>query len=459
MTAKYFAILTHQGAAKMANATALGTKLNLTHLAVGDGGGTLPTPDPAQTALLGETRRGAINLLTIDPANAGQIIAEQIIPENEGGWWIREVGLFDSDGDLIAIANCPETYKPQLQEGSGRTQTIRMVLIVSSTEAVTLKIDPAVVLATREYVDSKDDAAAKKAANLSDLTNKTDARGNLGLGTAATKDVGVEAGQVMAVGAFGLGAGFRPRADAYCNQGEIFRVNSASKNAPGSGVYGVLSLPCDGGPSTGYIAVSNGGAGFLGRSAASGGVQWSRVYSTDNPPAASEVGAITRTDSPVGVPLPWPTQSIPAGWLKCNGAAFDKGRYPLLAQAYPSGRLPDLRGEFIRGFDDGRSADSGRTLLSAQAATLLRTGAMEYYGADGTGDDGAVGMGFANEDALQTTMPHGAKTPTGTLQPASGKLNDNAMIGKTNTKWVAEGSRWIALRPRNIAFNYIVRAA
>ncbi|CNI74145.1 tail fiber protein [Yersinia massiliensis] len=94
-------------------------------------------------------------MLTIDPVNTSQIIAEQVIPETEGGWWIREIGLLDKDGDLIAIANCAETYKPQLQEGSGRTQTIRVILIVSSTAAVTLKIDPSVVLATRKYVDDR----------------------------------------------------------------------------------------------------------------------------------------------------------------------------------------------------------------------------------------------------------------------------------------------------------------
>ncbi len=89
------------------------------------------------------------------PNNANQIIAEQVIPETEGGYWIREIGLYDDDDVLIAIANCPETYKPQMQEGSGRTQTIRMVVVVSSTAAVTLKIDPSVVLATRQYVDDK----------------------------------------------------------------------------------------------------------------------------------------------------------------------------------------------------------------------------------------------------------------------------------------------------------------
>lgn len=155
MATKYLALLTNIGAAKLAKATALGTKVEITQMAVGDGNGVLPTPDPAQTALIHEMRRAPLNMLTVDPAKASQIIAEQVIPEDVGGWWIREIGLFDKDGDMIAIANCAETYKPQLQEGSGRVQAIRVILIVSSTEAVTLKIDPAVVLATRQYVDSK----------------------------------------------------------------------------------------------------------------------------------------------------------------------------------------------------------------------------------------------------------------------------------------------------------------
>ncbi|WP_370568910.1 phage tail protein [Kosakonia sp. LAM2021] len=155
MTAKYYAILTNQGAAKLAAAAALGTQIHITQMAVGDGNGSLPTPDATQTQLLNQKRIGAVNTLTVDAVNANQVIAEQVIPENEGGYWIREMGLFDDDGVLIAIANCPETYKPLLLEGSGRTQTIRMALIVSSTAAVTLKIDPSVVLATRKYVDDK----------------------------------------------------------------------------------------------------------------------------------------------------------------------------------------------------------------------------------------------------------------------------------------------------------------
>ncbi|HFX7234829.1 TPA: phage tail protein [Citrobacter farmeri] len=254
MATKYYAVLTNVGAAKLANATALGAQVEITQMAVGDGNGALPTPNPAQTALVHEVRRAPLNSLSIDPNNANQIIAEQVIPEDVGGWWIREIGLFDKDGDMIAVANCAETYKPQLQEGSGRVQIVRMILIVSSTAAVTLKIDPSVVLATRAYVDSQiievksyadglihtheqsrnhpdattaakgfvqlnssvadgseSQAATPKAVkiamdngsarlakdrNLSDLPNTALARQNLELGDSSTRNVGTTAGTV-----------------------------------------------------------------------------------------------------------------------------------------------------------------------------------------------------------------------------------------------------------------------
>lgn len=153
MSQTYYAILTAVGEAKLANAAALGTTLQLTHMAVGDGKGATPQPSRTQTALVHENRRGPLNSLFVDPANPSQIVAEHIIPEDVGGWWIREIGLYDTAGDLCAVANCPDTYKPVLASGSGRIQTIRMVLIVSNAGAVQLKIDPAVVLASRGYVD------------------------------------------------------------------------------------------------------------------------------------------------------------------------------------------------------------------------------------------------------------------------------------------------------------------
>ncbi len=154
MGTKYFTLLTQVGAKKLAAAIAAGKSLELVQMGVGDGNGVLPTPDPVQTKLVNERRRGAINALTVDPNNTNQMIAEQVIPENEGGFWLREIGLYDVDGDLIAVGNCPETYKPELKEGSGRVQTVRMILIVSHTDAITLKFDPTVALVTRRYVDT-----------------------------------------------------------------------------------------------------------------------------------------------------------------------------------------------------------------------------------------------------------------------------------------------------------------
>ncbi|MEN4236370.1 phage tail protein [Serratia marcescens] len=339
---KYKAIITTAGAAKIAAASAGGTQLKIVSMAVGDGNGTLPTPNPAQTKLVNEKCRAALNGLTIDKALKNHILAEMIIPANVGGFWLREMGLYDEAGTLIAVSNMAESYKPKLEEGSGRTQTLRMILIVSSTEAIQVIAGGDTVLATKDFVadaiaahektrnhpdasttakglvqlssattstdetkastpkalKTVSDASMKKAANLSDLPDKAAARGNLALGTAATKNVGVAGGQLMEVGAFGLGSGSRHREDAYCNQGEIYRVNSSSKNAPGGDVYGVLSLPCDGGPSGAYMAVQNNGNAFFGRSnIAENGVTWFQAYTTKFKPTAADVGAWSKTEA------------------------------------------------------------------------------------------------------------------------------------------------------------------
>ncbi len=151
---QFFAILTAVGEAKQANAAALGTSWTFAQMAVGDANGTDPIPSRTQTKLINERRRAPLNQVKVDPANTSVIIAEQIIPENVGGWWVRELALYDADGDMVAVANCAPTFKPLLTQGSGRTQVIRINLIVSSTANIELKIDPSVVLATREYVDT-----------------------------------------------------------------------------------------------------------------------------------------------------------------------------------------------------------------------------------------------------------------------------------------------------------------
>lgn len=152
---QFFAILTNVGMAKQANADALGIPWKLTEMGVGDANLTDPIPSATQTQLIREWRRRPLNQLKIDPINPAVIIAEQVIPADEGGFWIREIGLYDADGDLVAVANCAPSFKPVLSQGSGRTQVVRMNFIVSSAANITLKIDSSVVLATREYVDSK----------------------------------------------------------------------------------------------------------------------------------------------------------------------------------------------------------------------------------------------------------------------------------------------------------------
>jgi len=360
MTTKYFALLTSQGAAKLANATALGTKLQITEMALGDGGGTLPTPDASQTRLIGEKRRAPLNSLTVDAANSSQIIAEQIIPESEGGFWIREIGLFDADGVLLAVANCAETYKPQLQEGSGRTQTVRMILIVNSTTAVTLKIDPSVVLATRKYVDN------------------------------AVIEVKDYADSLM---------GKHVAADN--PHGQYLQTASALAEIRDAGLVAEL--------------LKNLGLG--------------------------EGSAV-----PVGVPVPWPTAKPPEGWLKCNGASFSATAYPVLAKVYPALKLLDLRGEFIRGWDDARGADAGRGIGTTQGDAMRNL----------TGQ--VMGSNFyafrGNSSGVFFNL---ALDPGTVLAPQAGVPATQGMTS------VMDASRQVPtaseFRPRNVALNYIVRAA
>ncbi|WP_259370143.1 phage tail protein [Pseudomonas mosselii] len=151
---QFFAILTAIGEAKQANADALGVPWTFAQMGVGDANDAEPTPSRTQTKLINERRRAPLNTVKVDPTNANIIIAEQVIPPDVGGWWIREIGLYDAAGDLVAVANCAPSFKPLLSQGTGKTQIVRLNLIVSSTANVELKIDPSVVLATRAYVDT-----------------------------------------------------------------------------------------------------------------------------------------------------------------------------------------------------------------------------------------------------------------------------------------------------------------
>ncbi|EGP3603162.1 phage tail protein [Escherichia coli] len=513
MTVKYYAILTNQGAARLANATMLGSKLNLTQMAVGDANGVLPTPDPAQTKLINQKRIAPLNLLSVDPNNQSQIIAEQIIPENEGGFWIREIGLYDDEGVLIAVANCPETYKPQLQEGSGRTQTIRMILVVTNTEAITLKIDPSVVLATRKYVDDKisEHEQSRRHPDAS-LT----AKGFTQLSSAINSESETLAATPKAVkAAYDLADGKYTAQNATTTQKGIVQLSSATNStsetlaATPKAVKAVMDetskkAPLNSPALTGMPTTPTAPQGTNSTQIASTAFVMAAIAAlVDSSPDAlntlNELAAALGNDPnfattmlsalagkqpldntltnlsgkdvagllaylglgegsalPVGVPVPWPSATPPTGWLKCNGAAFSSEMYPKLAKAYPTNKLPDLRGEFIRGWDDGRGIDSGRSLLNAQSHSVIdHIHYMELWTGEGlaanntrAGTNPGI-LATYGDGGIVKTDESGVKVPSSLRAIGTrGVYRLGANGGNTGTE----------NRPRNIAFNYIVRA-
>ncbi|WP_210448429.1 phage tail protein [Pantoea ananatis] len=433
MSQKYYAIVTNLGAAKIANAAALGTKLSITQMAVGDGGGTLPTPNASQTALISEKRRAAINTLSIDPANTSQVIAEQVIPETEGGFWIREMGLFDADGTLIAVCNTPETYKPALQEGSGRTQTVRMILIVNSTDAITLKIDPSVVLATRQYVDDKALEVRQYADSLMDAHLKA---------TNPHPQYAPVNSPIL------TGAPKAPTAAAGTNNTQL--ANTAFVQAAIAALAGGAPEALDtlkeladalGGDANFSTTVLNRLAGKM--DIAKNGSDIASV-----PDFLNNLGLGSGSALPVGVPVPWPLATPPVGWFRCNGATFSATAYPQLAKAYPTLKLPDLRGEFIRGWDGGRNVDAGRELLSWQKGSYLIQEALANV--DRVVQFSVNDIGLLGWDATENN----GDAPRARSTADSGISTWNATArGGTGMQYLGYS------RPRNIAFNYIVRAA
>lgn len=341
------AILTTAGAAKLANAIALGVPLKLTQMAVGDGNGQPVAPDPAMSAIPGEKRRAAINTLFADPLDASQLVAEQIIPEDVGGWWIRCVGLYDDSNTLIAIANVPDTYKPLLTSGAGRTQIIRMVLIVSDTSAVELKIDPSVVLATRKYVDdvmkahqeSRDHPAGTKTEKgMLRLATDDEAKAGENDSSAITPK-----GVAQAIGERHIKSG-QPLPtknigpiwhDDYADwmTWQTFNQNGANYTGYASRLIGSLLLDTQPLPRAGYI---KSGVQNLGRTTYAALRAWAQHNGLMVAPGVWAAGTIQCADN-------------------ADGITF---------------RIYDVRGEFMRVWDDGRGVDSTRSFGSAQGDAI-----------------------------------------------------------------------------------------
>ncbi|HAO2962152.1 TPA: tail fiber protein [Escherichia coli] len=595
-TRKFKTVITDTGAKKLAQAAAPdGKPVRLTHMAVGDGGGTLPTPDSKQTRLVHEVWRHTVNRVILDATHQNRIIAELVIPPETGGFWIREIGVFDEHGDLIAVGNTAESYKPAVAEGSGRAQTFRTILTVSSTATVALTVDNTMVMATVDYVDDKlkeheqsrrhpdasltakgfvqlssatnsvseTQAATPKAVKaaydlangkytaqdasttrkglvqLSSATNSTsetqaatpkavkaaydlanakytaqDAttaqKGLVQLSSATNSDSETLAATPKAVkAAYDLANGKYTAQDATTAQKGIVQLTSATNStsetlaatpkavkAANDNANGRVpsGRKVNGKPLTNDVNVTSQDifndqsieiganqnldnyktpglyhqpanantsaalkypenlAGTLVVLKNAGITQIYYVYNTSRSYTRSQYStgdwtAWTPQDSfPVGAAIPWPSDSVPTGYAVMQGQTFDKTTYPLLAAAYPSGVLPDMRGWTIKG-----KPASGRAVLSQEqdgikshthsasaSSTDLgtKTTSSFDYGTKSTNNTGAH-----THNVSGTANSAGAHTHTVPLRrPNSGGMNFDWLDGASSGTVVGNGT-------------------
>ncbi|EMG9438997.1 tail fiber protein [Escherichia coli] len=595
-TRKFKTIITDTGAKKLAQAAAPdGKPVRLTHMAVGDGGGTLPTPDSKQTRLVREVWRHTVNRVFLDATHQNRIIAELAIPPETGGFWIREIGVFDEHGDLIAVGNTAESYKPAVAEGSGRAQTFRTILTVSSTATVALTVDNTMVMATVDYVDDKlkeheqsrrhPDASltAKGFVQLSSATNSvsetqaatpkavkdaydlangkytaqdasTTRKGLVQLSSATNSDSETLAATPKAVkAAYDLANGKYTAQDATTERKGLVQLSSATNSDSetlaatpkavkaaydlANGKYtaqdattaqkGIVQLTSatnstsetlaatpkavkaandnangrvpsgrkvNGKPLTNDVNVTSQDifndqsieiganqnldnyktpglyhqpanantsaalkypenlAGTLVVLKNAGITQIYYVYNTSRSYTRSQYStgdwtAWTPQDSfPVGAAIPWPSDSVPTGYAVMQGQTFDKTTYPLLAAAYPSGVLPDMRGWTIKG-----KPASGRAVLSQEqdgikshthsasaSSTDLgtKTTSSFDYGTKSTNNTGAH-----THNVSGTANSAGAHTHTVPLRrPNSGGMNFDWLDGASSGTVVGNGT-------------------
>lgn len=387
---QFFAILTNVGLAKQANADALGIPWLITQMGVGDANPSgladppNPVPSASQTKLLNEWRRKPLNQLKIDPVNPAVIIAEQIIPADEGGKWIREIGLYDADGDLVAVANCAPSFKPLLSQGSGRTQIVRMNFIVTGAGNIQLKIDPAIVLASRAYVD----------AAILEVLPKNKAPGEFTRLKVNDRGIVVSGDNPETLAAMGI-------KDSYTK---------------------------------------------------------------------AEIEAMIAQASalPVGATVVFPLDKVAPGFLELDGSVKSVAVYPDLAaylgttfnkgdEGAGNFRLPDSRGEFLRGWDHGRGVDAGRAIGSWQNATAV---AVDAVASNGLAKQ-LTTTGYKLGDYANMRGSVGGDLLTEGPYPNVGIVvqdNDQPGVGFTIGSSVFSSQALLGARPRNIAVVWCIKA-
>lgn len=424
----YKAIHTNYGLAAIAAAEASGTPINLTHMAVGDGNGNPTTPGQTQTNLVREMYRATVNRVYQSPDDAQLFTAELIVPASVSGFTMREVGIFDSSGGLVVVANIPDTYKPSASEGAFSDAVIRLQFYVSNASVITLVIDPAVAVATHSWIINNITPAYLFPGGTTHqiLRKKSNANGDTEWADATDVSVNVdsiEETQTLAAGQTvidwatvtnqGLAVyieGVRLRADQFTKHATInTRITLASSYPAGTKCVGTQNEPA--GTLTDPLAKNQNLADVLDKAAARTNLD---VFNK----------AETRQMAPAGQAAYFARSTAPTGWLKANGAAVSRTAYADLFAAigttFGSGdgvntfNLPDLRGEFIRGWDDAKGTDAGRTMGSAQGDAIrnitglfdgntndgfTKTGPFYTYQNGGTGADGAGGGGIIGFDA------------------------------------------------------------
>ncbi|PFG60225.1 tail collar domain [Pseudomonas poae] len=400
--------LTTQGAAKKTNCDALGVPWKLTHMLLGDANGADPVPAPGQTQLVHQVHRAPLNQLYASPTDPNVLIAELVLPPDVGGWWIRELALEDEAGVFSAVANCAPSYKPLLAQNSGRNQVVRMHIITSSTANIQLKIDPSVVLATREYVDTVIVEALSKLDYKHSVLAATTA--NITLSGIQTID-----GELLPAGARVL-----VKDQAQAKENGIYVVPAAgvwkrAQDADTSvevtpGLFVSVEKGTVNGDSVWQlvtdapIVLGTTALAFemvAGRTGVSAGAytkvtvdKYGRVIAGTTPTTLAghgitdtytkdEIAAMIAQASalPVGSMIGFPVDKVAPGFLELDGSVKSAAAYPDLATflggAFNKGdegagnfRLPESRGEFLRGWDHGRGIDAGRAIGSYQADEL-----------------------------------------------------------------------------------------
>jgi len=379
----YQTIHTTVGLSLMASAEATGSQINLINMAVGDGNGNPITPDPSMSTLVRETYRAAVNRVYQDPNISNKFSAELIVPASVGGFTLREVGVFDSNGNLFVVGNLPDTYKPSTTDGAFSDTVIRVDFMVSNASVVQIIADPNVVVVTQKWISNNVTASTLIPGGTTGqvLKKHSNANGDVMWDDPTNVNVfvsAIEETQVLAAGQTvvnwavvnntGLAVyieGVRLRNDGTlwtATSGNNTQITLAFSYPAGTKITGTQNEPASTLPVP--LVQSQNLADLPNVTAARTNLN---VYSKSESNAAGQPGAVTY----------FALTAAPQGWLKANGAAISRVAYANLFAAigttfgagdgFTSFNLPDLRGEFLRGFDDGRGIDSGRAMGSWQA--------------------------------------------------------------------------------------------